>query len=80
MVRKMFTLSFDDNTVQDERFIELIDKYNLRATFNINTAFFGRKHNIIHQGIDVCHDDLDADKVKYLYRNHEVAASHSQSS
>lgn len=73
MVRKMFTLSFDDNTVQDERFIELIDKYNLRATFNINTATFGNKHNIIHEGIDVCHDDLEAEKVKYLYRNHEVA-------
>lgn len=73
MFRKMFTLSFDDNTVQDVRLIELIDKYNLRATFNVNTATFGNKHTIVHEGIEVCHDDLDAETVKHLYRNHEVA-------
>ena len=73
MFRKMFTLSFDDGTVQDRRFIELIDKYNLRATFNINSGFLGQKHRIVHQGIDVCHDEVEADEVAKLYRNHEVA-------
>ena len=49
MFRKMLTLSFDDGTVQDKRFIKLIDKYNLRATFNLNSGFFGQKHRINHQ-------------------------------
>ena len=73
MFRKMFTLSFDDGTVQDRRFIELIDKYNLRATFNLNSGFFGQKHRIVHQGIDVCHDEVEKDEVNHVYRNHEVA-------
>lgn len=73
MFRKMLTLSFDDGTVQDRRFIELIDKYNLRATFNLNSGFFGQKHDIIHEGIKVCHDEVEADEVRQLYRNHEIA-------
>lgn len=73
MFRKMFTLSFDDGTVQDRRFIELIDRYNLRATFNLNSGYFGQKHDIIHDGINVCHDEVDKEEVKALYRNHEIA-------
>lgn len=74
MFRKMFTLSFDDGTVQDVRFIELIDKYDLRATFNINSGFFGQKHTINHIGYPCLHDDLEASSIKQVYRNHEVAA------
>ena len=73
MNRKMLTLSFDDGTVQDRRFIELIDKYNLRCTFNLNSGFFGRKHDIVHEGIEVCHDEVEESEVRELYRNHEVA-------
>ena len=73
MFRKMFTMSFDDGTVQDRRFIELIDKYNLRATFNINSGLFSQKHNIVHQEIPVCHDEIDACELATLYRNHEIA-------
>lgn len=35
--RKTLTLSYDDGVVQDKRFIELLDKYGMKATFNINT-------------------------------------------
>ena len=73
MNRKIFTMSFDDGTVQDRRFIELIDKYCLRATFNLNSGFFGNKHFITHEGIKVNHDEVTADEVKTLYRNHEIA-------
>jgi len=73
MFRKMLTLSFDDGTVQDRRLIELIDKYNLRATFNLNSGFFGRKHCITHSGFNVCHDEIEASEARSLYRNHEVA-------
>lgn len=70
----MLTLSFDDGTVQDRRFIELIDKYDLRCTFNLNSGLFGNKHEIIHEGIRVCHNEVDESEVRSLYRNHEVAA------
>lgn len=72
-MKKMFTLSFDDGTIQDFRFIELIDKYGLKCTFNLNSGLFATKHNIIHEGIDVCHDEILASQVKDLYKNHEVA-------
>lgn len=73
MARKIFTMSFDDGTVQDRRFIELIDRYNLRATFNLNSGNFGSVHNITHEGINVCHDEVSSDEVRNLYRNHEIA-------
>lgn len=73
MFRKMFTLSFDDGTVQDKRFIELLDKYNLRATFNINSGLLSQKHDIVHGGIQVNHDEVEPEEVKTLYRNHEIA-------
>ena len=36
--RKVITLSYDDGVVQDKRLIEILDKYGLKATFNINTG------------------------------------------
>ena len=35
---KVLTLSYDDGVVQDIRLIEILDKYGLRGTFNINTG------------------------------------------
>ena len=39
--KKYFTMSFDDGTVQDVRIIEILKKYNMPCTFNINTGSFG---------------------------------------
>ena len=35
---KVLTLSYDDGVVQDIRLIEILDKYGIRGTFNINTG------------------------------------------
>ncbi|MBP1586910.1 MAG: polysaccharide deacetylase family protein [Clostridia bacterium] len=40
--KKYFTMSFDDGTVQDVRIIEILKKYNMPCTFNINTGRFGQ--------------------------------------
>lgn len=37
-MRKIFLLSFDDGTVWDKRFVELLNKYGVKATFNLNTG------------------------------------------
>jgi peptidoglycan/xylan/chitin deacetylase (PgdA/CDA1 family) len=71
--KKMFTLSFDDGTVQDRRFVALIDQYNLKCTFNLNSGLFGSVHNINHGDITVCHDEVARTEVKELYINHEIA-------
>ena len=41
---KAITFSFDDGVQQDKRCVEILNKYGLKATFNINSARFGQKH------------------------------------
>ncbi len=69
---KIVSLSFDDGTVYDVRFIELLNKYNLRATLNLNS---GLKDFVWYYG-DTPIKRLDLMKVKDIYAGHEVA-SHS---
>lgn len=66
-------MSFDDGTIQDRRFVTLIEKYDLKCTFNLNSGLFGTKHDIVHEGIQVCHDEIEASEVRELYKNHEIA-------
>lgn len=35
---KIFLISFDDGTVWDGRFVELLNKYGMKATFNLNSG------------------------------------------
>ena len=47
---KVLTLSYDDAVVQDVRMIEIMNRYGLKGTFNINTGAYypedkGRKHS-----------------------------------
>ena len=37
---KVLTLSYDDGVVQDIRLIELMDRYGIKGTFNINTGMY----------------------------------------
>lgn len=71
-MRKIFLLSFDDGTVQDARLIQLLNKYSIPATFNLNTEL----ENFIweYEGRPVIRQKL-SDAVQQ-YRGHEIA-SHS---
>ena len=71
---KALTFSFDDGVTQDRRLIEILDKYGLKATFNINTALLNRRNNIGNPaGGTVPHNKVAIYEVKELYKNHEVA-------
>ena len=35
--KKAITFSFDDGVRQDVRLIEILNRYNLKATFNLNS-------------------------------------------
>ena len=37
-MRKILLLSFDDGTIYDKRFVQLLNKYHLKATFNLNSG------------------------------------------
>ena len=39
---KAVTFSYDDGVTQDIRLIELLNKYNLKATFNLNSELLGK--------------------------------------
>ena len=38
---KAVTFSYDDGVRQDKKFVEMLDKYGLKGTFNVNTLMFG---------------------------------------
>ncbi len=70
---KAVTFSYDDAVTQDIRFIELLDKYKLKATFNINSELLGLENSLIRDGARVNHTKVPAEKVANIYSNHEVA-------
>ena len=37
---KVLTLSYDDGVVQDIRLIEIMNRWGLKGTFNINTGLY----------------------------------------
>ncbi len=69
--RKAFTLSYDDGVVQDKKFIQLLKKYNLKATFNLNSGTFGQTDRYVHLKVD--HVKLNKEEVKEVYEGFEVS-------
>lgn len=70
---KAVTFSFDDGVTQDIRLIEILDKYGLKATFNLNSELLGLDGSLVRNGRTVRHDKVRSDAVKEIYKNHEVA-------
>ena len=71
--KKTITFSFDDGVLQDIRTIEILDKYGLKATFNLNSGKFGTKNPYDTNGKTVERTLIEPTQVKGLYKNHEVA-------
>lgn len=71
---KAVTFSFDDGVTQDTVLINLLNKYKIKATFNLNSSFLGLKNQLIRNGRRVLHDKVDPTKVAEIYKDHEVAA------
>lgn len=72
-MRKIFLISFDDGTIWDRRFVELLNKYHMKATFNLNSGledFVWHYEDRFPVRRQVLADTVD------LYKGHEVA-SHS---
>ena len=71
--KKAITLSYDDGVLQDRRLVEILNKYGLKATFNINSELLGTKNTLNIKGKEIMHDKISADEVASLYAGHEVA-------
>lgn len=74
MKNKYLTFSYDDGVVQDRRLVALLDKYGLKATFNLSSGWLGKTHYFPWKGKDFVHQKVEREEVPTLYRNHEVAA------
>ncbi len=72
--KKAITFSYDDGVTQDIRLIEIFNKYNMKATFNINSELLGRENTLVRNGVQVNHTKNKPEDVKYIYQGHEVAA------
>ena len=72
--KKAVTFSFDDGVEQDIRLIEILDRYGLRCTFNLNSGSFGEQRTLVVVGKEVAHHRLTAAQARSVYQNHEVAA------
>ncbi|MCL2254300.1 MAG: polysaccharide deacetylase family protein [Lachnospiraceae bacterium] len=65
---KFFSLSMDDGVEQDKKFIEIMKKFGLSGTFNLNAGCLGDSHKItkIHR--------IPKDEIKQVYEGFEVAS------
>lgn len=71
---KALTFSFDDGVVQDIRMVELLNKYGMKGTFNLNSEKLGKARTMIMKnGQRICHYKIAPQEVKDTYAGHEVA-------
>lgn len=70
---KAVTFSYDDGSTQDKRFIKMLNKYGLRATFNLNSNKFGEPNSLIRNGVTVAHCKPTAEEIADIYAGHEIA-------
>ena len=74
---KAFNISYDDGVIQDIRFVELLNRYGIMGTFNLN-------YGLMHSGFTWQHEcgmtvrRIPEDQVSAVYEGHEIA-SHSYS-
>ena len=71
--KKAFTFSFDDGVLQDIRAIEILNEFNLKATFNLNSALLGTPNQLNVAGEIINHTKVQPQEVKEIYNGHEVA-------
>ena len=71
--QKILTFSFDDGVTQDIRLIELLNRYGLKSTFNLNSELLGKPGELRYDVGRVDHNKVSPADVKAIYAGHEVA-------
>lgn len=71
--RKAFNITYDDGVLQDVRFVEMMNRYGLKGTFNLNSRLMEEEFAWIHpNGMEVRR--LSPAAVRNLYDGHEIAS------
>lgn len=71
--KKALTFSYDDGVTQDMRLIELLNKYGMKGTFNLNSELLGREDYLIREGLRISHIKVEPSRVREIYAGHEIA-------
>lgn len=70
---RAFNITYDDGVTQDLRFVELMNRYGLKGTFNLNSELMKTGFAWTHpNGMEVRR--LRPDTARWLYRGHEIAS------
>lgn len=72
--KKAITFSYDDGVTQDKKLVEILNRYHLRGTFNINSELLGQKAELERGGTIVNHTKIRPEEVAEVYKDHEIAA------
>ena len=71
--KKAFNITFDDGVLQDVRFVDLMNRYGIKGTFNLNYELMQQEFEWVHEsGLVV--KRLPESVVYDLYQGHEVAS------
>ncbi len=71
--KKIITFSFDDGITQDSRLVDILNSYGLKATFNLNSSYFGLPGIANTNGHVVTHNKNSISNAIRIYEGHEVA-------
>lgn len=71
---KAVTFSYDDGITQDIRLIEILNRYGLKATFNLNSELLGQKGSLEILGKRISHNKISRNEIAGIYTGHEIAA------
>ena len=70
---KAFALSYDDGVYQDIRLVEILNRYGLKATFNLNSGLMNDPSSAWEaEGVRV--ERMPPDLLPSLYQGHEIAS------
>lgn len=69
---KAVTLSYDDGVESDKKLLQILNKYNIRCTFNLNSGIQTNENHWNNKGFDVAR--MNPDTLKQLYAGHEIAS------
>lgn len=72
--KKAITFSYDDGVTQDVRLIALLNKYNIKGTFNLNSELLGKEGILQREGKMISHTKNNPRDIKAIYEGHEIAA------
>ena len=73
MNSKIITFSFDDGIEDDFKLVEILNKYNLKATFNLNSAKLTGASTWVYNNVKTV-KQINYFQIKNLYEGHEIAS------